>query len=120
MTDAQAVTGAVGGVVVGAGGVVVGMHVDALVLGIIAALCVTTWLGSFDSRLKVAAAALFSGLLAAYSSPVAADYVAANYASVAHDPAALRIPMALVIGGIVPLLFPVLIRVLGGKLGGAQ
>lgn len=92
---------------------ILGAQIDALVIGLVAAVIVTIWLEQIDSRSKAASAVLFAALLAAYGSPVAESWVAAQVPSVAGD--ALRLLLALVIGGCAPSLVPVAIRALGRR-----
>lgn len=111
-----------GGALAGAGAssvtVFLGAQVDALVLGLMAAVFASIWLDTIDSRSKAAAAVLFSSMLAGYGSPVAAEWVAGNAASVAGNAEALRLLLALLIGGAAPSLVPLGIKYLGNKLGG--
>lgn len=100
--------------------VVLGAQVDALVVGLIAAVFVSTWLEFIDSRLKAACAVLFSAMLAAYGSPVAAGVLASNIPIAASDADALRLLFAALIGGVVPSLWPLVIRAGGRKINGCK
>lgn len=84
-----------------------GVQTDALGLGLFAAMLVTLWLGSIDTRRKAFAAVGLSGLLAGYFSPHAASYVATKFTSLSADPSALRMPMALLIAIAAPFLVPI-------------
>lgn len=94
-----------------------GVHVDALVVGLMAAVCVSMWLEVIDSRIKAAFAVLFAALLAGYGSPVAVDVLASTVPSAAHHADELRMLMALLIGGATPSLWPIGLRVAGRKVG---
>ena len=48
--------------------IVLGAQVDALVIGLAAAILVTFWMETIDSKLKSGAAMVFSALLAGYGS----------------------------------------------------
>lgn len=119
MNQHEIAVSALAGAGAGAATVIMGVHVDALVLGLVAALCVSTWLGGMDSNIKVAAATIFSALLAGYGSPVLAEYAARSVPEVAGNLDALRLLSAPVIGGVVPMLFPLAIKVMSNKIGGA-
>lgn len=95
--------------------VVFGAHVDALIVGLIAAMFISIWLGTIDTKLKAASAVLFAALLAAYGSPVAASWLAASVPSIASNADALRMLLALVIGGGAPSAVPIAIRYMGRK-----
>lgn len=83
-----------------------GAQTDALGLGLFAAMLVTLWLGSIDTRRKAFAAVGLSGLLAGYFSPHAAAYAATKFTSLSADPSSLRMPMALLIAIAAPFLVP--------------
>lgn len=83
-----------------------GAQTDALGLGLFAAMLVTLWLGSIDTRRKAFAAVGLSGLLAGYFSPHAAVYAATKFTSLSADPSSLRMPMALLIAIAAPFLVP--------------
>lgn len=121
MTDPHApIAGALTGAGLGSMTMLLGAQVDALVLGLSAALFTTIWLESIDSRLKAASAVLFSALLAGYGSPVAAGYLADAVPAAAKSAEALRLLLAVVIGGAAPSLVPLSLRYLGGRLKGGQ
>lgn len=121
MADPHApITGIAAGAAISPAALVLGAQVDALIIGLVAAVFVSVWLESIDSRVKSAAAVLFSAMLAGYGSPVAADIIAANLPSASAD--SLRLLLALVIGGGAPGLVPVMralaIKWAGNKVGG--
>ena len=107
--------GAAAGAAASAPSMLWGAHVDALVIGLAAAMFVTIWLEQIDSRIKAAAAVLFSALLAAYGSPVAASYAASQVEVLSSNPDALRLLLALLIGGAAPTCIPIALRYLGRK-----
>lgn len=105
---AVTVTGAAAGAVAAiVPAVALGVHTDALALGIFSATLVTLWLGSIDTRRKAFAVVGLSGLLAGYFSPYAANYVATKFTSLSADPSSLRMPMALLIAIAAPFLVPI-------------
>lgn len=102
------VTGAAAGAVAAmVPAVAMGIQTDALGLGLFAAMLVTLWLGSIDTRRKAFAAVGLSGLLAGYFSPYAANYVATKFTSLSATAASLRMPMALLIAIAAPFLVPI-------------
>lgn len=104
---AVTVTGAAAGAAVAmVPAVAMGVQTDALGLGLFAAMLVTLWLGSIDTRRKAFAAVGLSGLLAGYFSPHAAAYAATKFTSLSADPSSLRMPMALLIAIAAPFLVP--------------
>lgn len=100
------------GIAVGAGigltGTVMGAQVDALLIGLVAAILISFWLPTIDDRKKATAAVAFSSLLAGYWSPVLAGWLAENFAAL-DGIGSLRMPIALAIGAVGPTLVPVLI-----------
>lgn len=62
------------GILIGSGigltGTVMGAHVDALLIGLVAAIFISVWLPTIDDKLKAAASVAMSALLAGYGSPV--------------------------------------------------
>lgn len=100
------------GVIVGAGigltGTVMGAQLDALLLGMIAAILMSFWLPAIDNRLRAGAAVAMSSLFAGYGSPIAAAQLSAQLGGADTSP--LRLLMALVIGALGPTLVPLLVR----------
>ncbi len=90
------------------GGMLLGAQIDALVVGLLAALLISFWLKSIDNRLKAGAAVLFSSLLAGYGSPVLAAWTAAHVSGMAEPATGLRLLCALCIGAAAPVLVPVI------------
>jgi hypothetical protein len=97
--------------------IILGAQADALAIGALAAIFVSIWMQTIDSRLKAAAAVLFSAMLAGYGSPVAAGYLVSSVPDIAGgDP--LRLLLALVIGGATPSVFPLLLSRFGKTVSG--
>lgn len=107
--------GAITGAAVSVPSVLLGAQVDALVIGLCAAVFVSIWLEQIDSRIKAAAAVLFSALLAGYGSPVAASYAASQVDVLGGNPDALRLLLAFLIGGAAPTCIPIALRYIGKK-----
>ena len=103
---------------IGLSGTIMGAQVDALLIGLVAAIFVSIWLPTINDRLKATASVAMSSLLAGYGSPVAAAWVAADQSGFA-DGSPLRLLLALLIGGIAPAIAPVAISrlqlIVGGK-----
>ena len=110
------------GIIVGAGAsastIFMGAQVDALVIGLVAAVFVSIQMDMIDNRLKAASAVLFASLLAGYGSPVVADWVAGHVVGIGANANALRLLMALGIGAVAPSLVPLGIKFLGKKING--
>lgn len=100
------------GIAVGAGigltGTVMGAQVDALIIGLVAAILISFWLPTIDDRKKAAASVAMSSLLAGYGSPVAAAWLAADQAEFSNG-SPLRLLLALAIGAATPTLVPVIL-----------
>jgi len=92
------------------GGLLMGAQVDALMAGLLAAIFVSIWLQSIDSRAKAAASVLFSSLLAGYGSPVLAAWASQSVSGLAGAGPGLRMLGALCIGALSPILVPVVMR----------
>lgn len=115
------VAGALIGAGAGASTIFMGAQVDALVIGLVAAVFVSIQMDMIDNRLKAASAVLFASLLAGYGSPVAAEWVVGHVDAIGANANALRLLMALSIGAVAPSLVPLGIRFLSKKIeGGAQ
>ncbi len=101
--------------------IVLGAQVDALVIGLAAAILVTFWMETIDSKLKSGAAMVFSALLAGYGSPVGAEVVigllAPHVPAASLDGGSLRLLLALALGAGSPYLIPLLLRRAGRKIG---
>jgi len=97
------------GLAIGAGigltGTVMGASVDALLVGLFAAILVSIWMPSIDNRVKAASAVAFATLLAGWGSDVAAGWVAVNQTGI-QDATPLRLLLALMIGGAAPTVMP--------------
>ena len=100
MADPHAtIAGALTGAGISSVTIVLGAQVDALVVGLIAAVLVSSWLESIDSRIKAAGAVMFSAMLAAYGSPVAAGLLVSEIPAIATNSDSLRLLLAVGIGG---------------------
>lgn len=105
------------GIAVGAGigltGSVFGAQVDALLVGLVAAILISFWLPTIDDRKKATAAVALSSLLSGYLAPVAAPALSAWLATehaVVSDGGPLRLLIALLIGIVAPSGLPVVLR----------
>lgn len=96
--------------------IILGAQADALAIGALAAIFVSIWMRTIDSRLKAAAAVLFSAMLAGYGSPVAASYLATSVPDAGGE--SLRLLLALVIGGATPSVFPLVLNRFGKTVSG--
>ena len=94
-----------------------GAQVDLLVAGLIAAILVSIWLDTIDNKVKATAAILLSALMAAYGSPVAAQWVTATITGVGSSDS-LQLLLALIIGSLAPTVVPIAIKAFGRKAGG--
>jgi len=92
-----------------------GAQVDALIIGLMAAVFVSIWLDTIDNRIKAAAAVMFAAMMAGYGSPVAAQWVATNVTSIGSNLESLRLLLALLIGALSPSIVPLGIKYLGNK-----
>jgi hypothetical protein len=97
-----------------------GAQVDALVIGLTAAVFVSIWLQTIDNKIKAAAAVIFSAMLAGYGSPVVAAWASNNLANPAISIDSLRVLFALMIGAVTPTLFPLALKALGRKVDGEK
>jgi hypothetical protein len=94
-----------------------GAQVDALAVGLIAAILASIWLETIDNKIKAASAVLLSSLLAGYGSPVAAQWVISSVDGISGSDS-LRLLLAAVIGLSCPRLVPMVMRLVGSKVGG--
>jgi hypothetical protein len=75
MPEPNSITiGILAGTGIGLTGTVMGAQVDALLMGMIAAVFVSIWLPSINDRLRAASAVGISSLLAGYGSPECSAY----------------------------------------------
>lgn len=109
MAEPHVVVGALFGAGLASGGLLLGAHVDALALGMIAALLVCFWLEAIDRPSKAAAAVCFASLLAGYGSPAATELALSFAPSVTPAADPLRLLLAILIGGSTPRLVPALL-----------
>lgn len=100
------------GILIGAGigitGTVMGAQVDALMIGLVAAILISFWLPAVDDRKKAAASVALSALLAGYGAPVAAGWLSGTQPELATG-SPLRLLVALGLGVLCPTLVPVVI-----------
>lgn len=94
-----------------------GAQVDLLIAGLIAAILVSIWLDTINSKVKASAAVVLSALLAAYGSPVAAEWISATVSGIGSSDS-LRLLMAVIIGSAAPTVVPIAIKTFGRKAGG--
>jgi len=117
MAEPHVMTGVVVGAAISPVALLIGAQVDALVVGLMAAVFATIWLETVDSKPKAAAAVALSAMLAGYGSPVAASYVASAVPSVADVGDGLRLLCAAVIGASVTWVLPLVMRYAKTKSG---
>lgn len=102
---------------VGLGTALLGAQVDALALGLMAAIFVSIWMETIDDKLKAGSAALLSALLAGYGSPKAAAFAASTWPAIGAADDTLRLLMAVLIGALAPTVIPAAARWLKGRAG---
>lgn len=95
-----------------------GAQVDALVVGLLAAVLVSFWLDTIDNKKKAAAAVVLSAMFAGYGSPVAAEWIAFKVAGIGSMDQ-LRIFLAVIIGAVSPTIAPLLLNLLSKTIKGA-
>lgn len=99
--------------------ILLGAQIDALAVGLIAAILASIWLDTIDNKPKAASAVLLSSLLAGYGSPVAAQWVASSVSGISGSDS-LRLLLAALIGLSCPRLVPIAMRMIGNKVGGRK
>lgn len=109
MTEPNTTVGILVGSGIGLTGTLLGAQIDALLLGLIAAVFVSIWLPAINDRLRAASAVAVSSLLAGYGSPVLASWLAAGQPGLAAGQD-LRLLLAFVIGAVCPALMPAAIE----------
>lgn len=106
--------GLIAGATIGAPLIVLGAHVDALVIGMLMATMMSIWMPTIDNRAKSMAAVGVSTVLAGYGSPLGVALIASQFDSLAPILAAngeaCRMLAAACIGGAGPRIVPVLMR----------
>lgn len=117
MEPHSTVSGAIAGAAVSMPILLMGAQLDALVIGLIAAIVISIMTEAIDNWMKAGAAVLFSSLSAGYGSPLAAQWVSSNYPSIVVDSThdVLRMALALVIGAAMPSIVPIAIRFMNRK-----
>lgn len=103
---------------IGLTGTILGAQVDALVVGLMAAILVSIWLPSVDNRIKAASAVALSAMASGYFSPHAAAWIATQLALPDYPDSPLRLAAALAIGTVSPAIVPVAITRLQGLVRG--
>ena len=96
------------GASIGLTGTVMGAQIDALLIGLVAAILISFWLPTIDDRRKAAASVALSSMLAGYGSPVAAGWLAGTQPELAAG-SPLRLLVALALGALCPTLVPAII-----------
>lgn len=109
--------GVIAGTGIGLTDTLLGAQVDALLIGLVAAIFVSIWLPTIDDRLKAFASVALSSLFAGYGSPVAAAWLSAEQGGFANG-SPLRLLLALLIGAVTPALAPAAINRLQSLIGG--
>lgn len=104
---------------IGITGSLFGAEIDALLLGMFAAIFVSIWLPTVNDRIKAAAAVALSSLMAGYGSPVAVAWVVSDQAALSSSGSPLRLLMAIAIGAACPTIVPVAIARMQSFVGGA-
>ncbi len=107
--------GAAAGVVAALPTLFLGAHVDALVMGLMAAVFSSIWLPTVDDKVKAFASVCLSALLAGYGAPIAVANAASVVPGIVLAPDQARPLLAVVIGAVCPLLVPVLLNKLKSK-----
>lgn len=97
---------------IGLSGLLIGAQVDALLIGMAAAILASIWMPAVDNRLKAASSVGLSTLLAAYSSPVIANWLANSQDGLTGINEPIRLLSAMVIGSLSPAVFPVIVTAL--------
>lgn len=121
MPEPHASTGAglLAGSTIGLTSTIMGAQLDALLIGLTAAIFISIWMPTIDSKLKSAAAVGMSSLLAGYGSPVAAAWLASEQSGFTSG-SPLRLLLALLIGMLTPTLVPKAIDRLQSMIEGAK
>lgn len=95
-----------------------GADAQALVVGLVAAVLMSFWLPAVDQRSKACASVMFSALASGYGAAAAAA-VAADNLPVLGKVEQLHMLMAVIIGALLPVLMPAIIKrakqIIGGN-----
>lgn len=97
---------------------VLGASVEAMLLGLVAAVLSAVMLEAIDKPGKAFAGVLFASLLSGFGSPAAADWVVAHVSGLSNAPLLAGL-MAIVIGALAPPLMAPGIERLKRMVGGA-
>ena len=124
MNDPHIASNAAQSIVAFAGISTIGMalssHADTLVFGLAAAVSATIWLDTIKGKVKSAFAIIFATLVAAYPSPLLAAYIGQKFPYLAGMESGLRISLAIILGGMVPHVFPHLIGKVNREISGGR
>jgi hypothetical protein len=96
------------------------MNFDAMIAGLMSAICITFWLQTVDSLPKAASSVFFSALLSSYGGPVASVYLVGTFPTLAPSADTLPVLAAVIIGCTVPWGLPVFINFIKNKYGGSD
>lgn len=118
MADPHVTTGTLIGASVSPTLLLLGAQVDALVVGLVAAVFATFRFEAVDSKPKAAGAVLLSSMLAGYGSPLATAWALTTlpFAAAAGD--VLRLLCAAIIGAMVTAILPSFVNWAKGKFKG--
>ena len=119
MAEPHVISGVVIGTTISPVVILLGAQVDALVAGLMAAVFVSFWLPTVDTKPKAAAGILLSSMLAGYGSPVAASYLVGIAPDIAAAGDVLRLLCSFVIGAFGPWALPLIVQYAKTKTGGA-
>ena len=103
------------GAAVGLGTALLGAQVDALALGLIAAIFISIWMETIDDKIKAGSAALLSSMMAGYGSPKAAAWASATVPAIGGNDDTLRLLMAVLIGAAAPTIIPLASKWIKGR-----
>ncbi|MDD5247804.1 MAG: hypothetical protein PHY45_02395 [Rhodocyclaceae bacterium] len=111
------------GAAMGLTGTILGAQVDAVIVGLVAAISMSIWLPQVDDKLKAFASVAMSSLLAGYGSPVAVPLIMSTVPAAAPAADHMRLLAAVLIGALCPSMIPFGVKWLqqfAGRAGGAQ
>lgn len=111
------IAGALTGASISSVTILLGAQIDALAVGLIAAILASIWMETIDNKRKAASAVLLSALLAGYGSPVAAGWLTSSVSGIASSDS-LRLLLAVLIGLASPRMVPMAMRAFGKRIGG--
>lgn len=118
MADPHVTTGTLIGATVSPTLLLMGAQVDALIVGLMAAVLATFWLEAVDSKPKAFGSVLLSSMLAGYGSPLAVAYSVSKVPEIAGTGDVLRLFCAALIGVMVTVLLPTAVNWAKSKIKG--